>query len=525
MSRSLLVGMVVLAALVIGIGTASAAYCKTGYSFDGDGNATYPNGGFLWSTAYHDSDGGSINCYTETYNIDYNTVYIHASGSASVSDRAGTGGWKGGTHASSIVTNDNPPGEGVVAYCYATDTSCFDSGSASYTTTGLSIVGRSTVSDWYNSATYSSVVVYISPNPITVYTVSGTTGCVSSVSLLQDLGGSYYTINSTTLNPGGDSYRFEIFDGQSYRLIFDGAYYDFTCDGNEVFDYDACIWVYGYTCGIETIKLYKDDGGWVLVDTESQGISYSEYEMQIFDGDDYLISFLDGGVVCHNETFSCTGNHVLIDFDRCTWVWPPSPWGPPIIIYLWAGYDYNIVVFKDVHGNFIENSQLAIYDKTDSQFIQRWTEASEGYTLLGARFDTDHDVQLMLRTFDGIFTLDADHPANGTAIVGEESIIMTNWTIPIKYNLNVLPQDQYGAPLFDVFCGLSEYTPLDPGSFWGMDLSDQGYVAVTNCSGFSMCDIVAEKEGYTDYKVEALNWTSKSAMVKDYRHNVVMEEE
>ncbi len=145
--------------------------------------------------------------------------------------------------------------------------------------------------------------------------------------------------------------------------------------------------------------------------------------------------------------------------------------------------------------------------------------------MLGARFDADHAVQLMLRTFDGIFTLDANHPANGTALVGEENITTTNWTIPIKYNLNVLPMDQYGVPLFDVFCGLSEYTPLDPGSFWGMDLSDQGYVAVTNCSGFSMCDIVAEKDGYADFKVEALNWTSKSAMVKDYRHNVVMEEE
>ncbi|OEU75464.1 MAG: hypothetical protein BA864_00305 [Desulfuromonadales bacterium C00003093] len=291
-----------------------------------------------------------------------------------------------------------------------------------------------------------------------------------------------------------------------------------------MFNYDGCFYVYGYTCGIDTIKLHDDNSQ--LIETVNQGTAYDIYEMQIADGQEYTISFYDAGILlCYDQTFTCAGDHVLINFDRCNWVYPPSPWGPPIIIYLWAGYDYNIVVFKDAHGNFIENSQLAIYDKTDGQFIQRWTDASEGYTLLGARFDADHAVQLMLRTFDGIFTLDANHPANGTALVGEENITTTNWTIPIKYNLNVLPMDQYGVPLFDVFCGLSEYTPLDPGSFWGMDLSDQGYVAVTNCSGFSMCDIVAEKDGYADFKVEALNWTSKSAMVKDYRHNVVMEEE
>ena len=362
----------------------------------------------------------------------------------------------------------------------------------------------------------------VSDIPLTEYTASGTTDCVSDTSLWIHNGTDYVWLTSTS----AFTYSFEILDGYSYRLLFDGAYYDFTCTGSDVtFDYDACIWVYGYTCGIDSIKLYKDDGGsWVLDDTESQGGWYENYEIQIVSGEDYLISFLDRGTVCHNQTFACTGDHVHIDFDRCEWVYPPYPPAPPYPIYIWTGYDYNIIVFKDAHGNFIENSKLAIYDKTDNQYLQRWTDASDGYTLLGARFNTDHDVLLSLRTFDGVFTLDTTYPANGSAPVGEENITTTNWTIPIKYNLNVLPVDQYGVSLFDVFCGLSEYTPLNPGAFWGMDLSDRGYVAVTNCSGFAMCDIIAEKEGYADYKVEALNWTSKSALVKDYRHNIVMEE-
>ena len=375
----------------------------------------------------------------------------------------------------------------------------------------------------FDSADSLTVTFIISAASFTEYIVSGTTDCVSSTQLWIDMSGTYTLIDSTA----SSSYSFGILDGYSYRLLFDGVYYDFTCTDSDVaFDYDACMWVYGYTCGIDSIKLYVDTGGsWALDDTESQSGWYENYEIPIVGGEDYLISFLDRGAVCHNQTFTCTGDHVHIDYDRCEWIYPPYPPAPPIPIYIWTGYGYNIVVFRDEHGNFIENSQLAIYDKTDNQYLQRWMDTADGYTLLGARFNTDHDVLLSLRTFDGIFTLDTTYPANGSAPVGEENITTTNWTIPIKYNLNVLPVDQYGASLFNVFAGLSEYTPLNPGAFWGMDLSDQGYVPVTNCSGFAMCDIIAGKEGYADYKVEALNWTSKSALVKDYRHNIVMEEE
>lgn len=357
------------------------------------------------------------------------------------------------------------------------------------------------------------------------YTVSGSTDCLDDVTLYVYDGIDYQYQNHTTL---GSSYSFPVFMNHDYMLVFsNGAYYNFTCDGNEVFDYDACIWVYGYTCGVDNIKLYKDDSGWVLDDTASRDVGYDVYEMPIVDEEDYKISFIDstidGDIVVHNETFSCTGDHVLIDFDRCNWVYPPN--GHPVPIYLWTGYDYNIVVFKDEHGNFIENSQLAIYDMTSGNYIQKWTPTNDGYALLGARFDTDHDVLLSLKTFDGIFNMETTYPANGSAPVGEEIITTTNWTVPIRYNVDIFPVDVGGMPILDVFCGLSEYTPLNPGAFWGMDLSDQGVISVSSCSGFAMCDIMAEKAGYTNYTTTALNWTSKSALTKDYRHNIIMEEE
>ena len=364
-------------------------------------------------------------------------------------------------------------------------------------------------------------VVVISTEQTSEYTVSGDFYCVDSAALyIKTNSLDYMEINYTSVSP----YNFKITDGCDYMLLFsNGVYHDFACAGNEVFNYDACTYVYGYTCGVDSTRLYRYDGGWVLGESVSHSGDYNVYEFLIEDGEDYLISFADRGFVCYNETFSCTGSDVHIDFDRCQWVYPPS--AGPEAIYLWAGYDYNIVIMKDSHGNFIENSQVAIYDKTDDTHIYKWTDTPDGYLLLGTKFDTDHDVQITARTFDGTFTLNTVFPANGTPIVGEEDIAITNWTIPIMYNLGLQPVDQTGKPVFDVFCGLMEYTPLNPLSFWGMDLSDRGYVLVTNCSGFAMCDIIAEKDGYTDYNVSMINWTSRSAMVKDYRHNIVMGEE
>jgi len=100
-----------------------------------------------------------------------------------------------------------------------------------------------------------------------------------------------------------------------------------------------------------------------------------------------------------------------------------------------------------------------------------------------------------------------------------------NWTIPLNYNLKVYPEDQSGVPLTGVFAGLSEYTPHDPLSFWGFSMSGSKYVPVMNTSGFLMCDIYAEKGGYEDYSETALNWTSKSALVKDYRHTITLTKE
>ena len=497
MSRVLLLAILVTLTCA-GVGSAANIWCYA----DGDGTGVYSY------TRPADSFGGtSYNFYMSSMHDLYIKGHFHSVWTSephvaylAVYEWGGDDQCGGGTYEGSVATIAS--GESFKHHIY--------DGGANSTSVNMNV---------YNLPYTLTFVV--SSAPFVEYTASGTTACVSNTSLWISNGAGHDFIDTTSAS----SYSFEILDGYSYRILFDGTYYDFTCDGDEVFDYDACTWVYGYTCGIDTIKLYKDDGGWALDDTESQGTSYENYEIQISSGD-YIISFIDSGIVCHNQSFTCgsAGNHHHIDYDRCNWVYPPSPYAPPYIIYLWTGYDYNIVVFKDEHGNFIENSQVAIYDKTDDQYLQRWTDASDGYILLGAKFDTEHDVLLSLRTFDGVFTLATTYPANGSAAAGEEIVTTTNWTIPINYNLKVFPVSSTGAPLFNVFCGLSEYTPINPGAFWGMDLDERGYVAVTNCSGFGMYDIIAEKDGYVDFEIVASEWVTKSALIKDYRHNIIMEE-
>ena len=191
----------------------------------------------------------------------------------------------------------------------------------------------------------------------------------------------------------------------------------------------------------------------------------------------------------------------------------PNPCGVETIFRF---HDYMTVVLYDDSGNLIPSANVAIYDTTADTPIQKWVVEADGIITFQVEDYSGHTMQIAVKTFDGVFIHDVYIDPDGG---------LTNITIPIHYNLNIHPQDQFGTPLTGVFAGLSEYTPLNPLSFWGFSMGGRQYVPVTNCSGFAMCDIYAEKGGYADYNVTALNWTSRSAMVKDYRHNVVLQKE
>lgn len=461
------------------------------------------------------NESGVYSSYNEplVYHSNYNTVYIKYTVCTTISGQ---------------YTFIGRRGSSLSGYSSPCNWLHMDSGLVWINPGGACVSGYRTESrgfDVYrNQGTADYAITFVvSTVPFEEFTCTGTQLCTDHVQLyvLADTG--YELIGTDT----DVAYSFTILNTTEYRLVFsDGAYHDFTCDGNEVFDYDACSYVYGYTCGVGDIHLYVDDGGWVLNDSVSQGMGLSDYEMVIYSGEDYKLDMYGISQLVDSYLFSCTGSHVQHSYDRCVYPPGPGPYDPVDPIIIWEGYDYNIVVFRDEHGNRVENAQVAVYDKTNSTYLQRWTPNPGGYLLLGALFnDSDHAVQVLMRTFDGVFTLETTYPANGSAIVGSEDVTQTNMTIPIHYNIRMETLDQFGTPLTDVFAGLSEYTALNPLSFWGYSMYGQQYVPVTNCSGFAMCDIYAEKGGYADYEVTALNWTSRSAMIKDYRHDVVLAKE
>lgn len=70
----------------------------------------------------------------------------------------------------------------------------------------------------------------------TTYNVSGITNCIEETIIYLYSGGDYHYLNSST----DDLYKFDIYDGLSYRVSFDGNNYDFTCDDNKIKNYDGC---------------------------------------------------------------------------------------------------------------------------------------------------------------------------------------------------------------------------------------------------------------------------------------------
>jgi len=482
--------ILIIIGLIISINTASASYS---YSYDNNGTGTFqspwcPGGGE--TVSYNTNGAGTM------YMVWCPIIQQPPTGS-SIYFRSETDG------STDITTPTfNYPYENIPCY----QSSSFNNNHIIYQY--KSKYGKPT----------PAYVFSVSFDPFNTYTVSGVFDCADDVSLYTKLKNGEYSerINYSTSSP----YSFEIISGNEYKLIFsDGHEYEFICNGSNIeYDYDACIYVYGYTCNINWVKLWRNDAGsWMYVDMESQpNHGLNTYVLQIESGYVYKVNFSDG----HEHEFTCSGSDIEYDWDRCVWAYQPSPWQPPEIIPWYLGYDNNIVFMRDSHGNFIENAQIAVYNKNTGNYTQKWTNTPDPYILLAANNDSNDDVIVMCRTFDGIFTIETVDPAFGT----DENVTMTNWTIPIMYNLEIHPTDQSNIPLHHVFVSMYEYAPFDPLAFFGYD-TYWGCIPVTNCSGFSRCDLMAEKEGYRDYNVTGLNWTTKSALIKDYKQDIILAKE
>lgn len=170
------------------------------------------------------------------------------------------------------------------------------------------------------------------------------------------------------------------------------------------------------------------------------------------------------------------------------------------------------IILYDRNRNLVQHAQVTLQNLTTDEMVHLWKDVDDGIIDMGTSTDT---FQVAVRTFDGVFVHTCDLDANPVCEI----------ILPIHYNVRVYPVDEYDAPLTDVFAGLAEYTPLDPQAFWGYSMTGSLYVPITNCSGFAICDLIVEKGGYESVNITALNWTSRNALVKDYRHEAVLAKE
>ena len=308
--------------------------------------------------------------------------------------------------------------------------------------------------------------------------------------------------------------------------------------------------------------VFQKDGTWYLISGSHAGIFYGyKWVGSSWQSDTNIVSGLHlyGGAIYSIPTvFQKNGTWYLISGDYygtfCGFNWTGSSWqdDPDIVDgledvgydstptvfqkdgigYLITGYNYGgfyayrfcgsywdiptYILIKDTGGHIVKNAYVAIYDESNDIWIQKYIQSETGVlSVNGSDAPVGTKLQLMIRTFDGVFI---DHK---TIDVGYTTKTIT---IPIKYNIAVQPVDENNAPLHGVFVGVLEYAISDPQAWWGYD-TYWGRVPITNCSGFYRCDLIAEKGGYQRYNATGLNWTQKSAMVKDYRHTIIMEKE
>ena len=170
-----------------------------------------------------------------------------------------------------------------------------------------------------------------------------------------------------------------------------------------------------------------------------------------------------------------------------------------------------VIVTYDEKGNTVYGLNYMIYDKDHNNIYTSWTQDDDGVVYLNDPMD--RNILFIARTCDGQFV--HDFTLTSEAVV--------NTTIPITYNLDIHTYDKdTGVGVKDSLCALYEYSATDPRSFWGYDYASVMWVPIMGCLSVPYCDILIERWGYSTYNATEVDWTGKSTMIRDYRHNALL---
>jgi hypothetical protein len=238
------------------------------------------------------------------------------------------------------------------------------------------------------------------------------------------------------------------------------------------------------------LKYYsRSDDEFVLIAYQDGGTEYTFtiaeylYYKISFDGDEY--------------EFYCEGPFWM-DYNAC-----------------YIPCDWKVVSLMDEGGYPVQNLFYAIYDHDDDVWAPKWTFTNDSYVLAGGLSPEDHNVTIYVRTFDGVYSYSTIAPGYGTS----ENITYTNFTIPIKYNLNVANTRYDGTPFFFAVAGV--YNDDEEWTRWGIDQKGE-QVTIGNVWG-GPAWVYCTREGYQDYE-SYIMWDYGSALVKDYTHKIYMDE-
>ena len=298
MKRLIIIGTI----LLLSIGNISAAYTTaSGYSFDGNGLPEYPNEGVLWATIDGDYQVSTQEfSYSSLYDADSNTMYFYAAGRGY------------GTRAEGTVTMvftsryDTVPHsifdvQPTFATYYEIDGDVQSSSSANVLRAGS---GLKIFNSFVATTGHVSTSMFVSPYPITEYTLTGATCGINNVSLYMKSGSDYVWIDYDEVS-GVDSYSFVIASNVTYKVSFDDGYDEsFKCDGNEVIDRDICSY---YTLNFldncanllinPTISIFRDTDELIYYGNDNPVSLMVGTDVEVSDFLDIIIWTCDGNVM------------------------------------------------------------------------------------------------------------------------------------------------------------------------------------------------------------------------------------
>ena len=188
----------------------------------------------------------------------------------------------------------------------------------------------------YDAGAYEfSMTIIASPSDLTEYTIIGNISCVDWARLY------IYTNEGYTLfdsKDGTGDYSFKILDTQQYKLNFSNGYeYEFTCNGNTTYDYDACNYC-TITINDECANLLYNQFTWI----DDDGTI-------VYEGRDNPITFMAGSV---NKD------------DKLTVMW--TTWLGALQKTCYAQFDhpinlYDPFIYWDMEINVYDNESNPIY--------------------------------------------------------------------------------------------------------------------------------------------------------------------